>query len=194
MTEQTSRKVWTSDLHFDHTNAIKFCGRPWATVDEMNDGIINNFNSKVRPGDTVYILGDLYFGKTAERLDGFLSRLNGNKILILGNHDYSKFKDVYRRNFVAVKDYDETYITVDGIKTKVVMSHYPMLAWNGQHRGSIMLHGHCHSNMRYPFINRIMDVGVDAQNWFPVTDAEIWEKLKDIKPEILDNHGKRSDE
>ena len=82
--------VWfTSDLHFHHTNILKYCNRPWATVEEMN-----NWNSVVKPGDDVYCLGDFCFGGV-EKLESILCArkedgsklLNGRIHLILGNHD-----------------------------------------------------------------------------------------------------------
>ena len=77
---------FTSDSHFGHANIIKHCNRPFSSVEEMDEHLISAWNSRVRPSDTIYILGDLIFRSTASP-DSYLSRLRGKKHLILGNHD-----------------------------------------------------------------------------------------------------------
>ena len=80
---------FTSDTHFNHQSILKYCSRPWETVEEMNEGLIKNWNEVVKPGDTVYHLGDFAMGQR-NLIPGILSRLNGRIILIRGNHDFSK--------------------------------------------------------------------------------------------------------
>src|ERR1035437_10371795 len=83
------KTFFTSDTHFNHDNVIQYCGRPFASVDEMNREMIARWNSTVGPDDTVYHLGDFALGKFAEAAP-ILRRLNGaRKILVLGNHDRS---------------------------------------------------------------------------------------------------------
>jgi calcineurin-like phosphoesterase family protein len=80
------KKFITSDLHFFHKNVITYCNRPWNTVEEMNEGMIENWNKVVTNDDIVYILGD--FSLSPKAVELILPRLNGKeKILILGNHD-----------------------------------------------------------------------------------------------------------
>ena len=75
---------FTSDTHFDHANIIRFCNRPFATVEEMNEALIANWNRKVHRDDTVYIMGDMFFRTTDP--EPILQRLKGKKRLIVGNH------------------------------------------------------------------------------------------------------------
>ena len=83
------KTFFTSDTHFNHANVIQYCGRPFASVDEMNREMIARWNSTVGPDDTVYHLGDFALGKFAKAAP-ILHRLNGaRKILVLGNHDRS---------------------------------------------------------------------------------------------------------
>ena len=85
--------IWViSDTHFGHGNIIKYCDRPFNDVFEMNEKILDNWNESIKPSDKVYHLGDVYFGGGLgpEYWDSFLSRLNGNKRLVLGNHDNGK--------------------------------------------------------------------------------------------------------
>ena len=83
-----------SDTHLNHTNIIKYCNRPFSSVEEMNKAIIDNWNNTVGPDDYVYMLGDFCLGGV-ETVKELCSQLNGHKILIKGNHDHCSNK-VYR--------------------------------------------------------------------------------------------------
>ena len=87
----------TSDLHLNHVNVIKYepISRPFETVEEMNETIINNWNSVVKEEDTVFILGDLCMGKNTEAA-ALVNRLKGKKILVRGNHDTSNRRKILR--------------------------------------------------------------------------------------------------
>ena len=76
---------FTSDHHFYHTNIIKYCNRPFQSVEEMNEEMVKRWNSVVNPGDTVYYLGDFSLAKRP--VEVFVPRLNGEKHFIMGNHD-----------------------------------------------------------------------------------------------------------
>jgi len=78
---------FTSDLHLGHANVIRFQDRPFADVDEMNEALIANYNEVVGPDDTVYILGDVSNRCPGKQANEMIARLNGHKILIMGNHD-----------------------------------------------------------------------------------------------------------
>lgn len=81
------KNIWIiSDTHFNHENIIKYCNRPFANAKEMNEAMIENWNSTIKDGDMVYHCGDVYFGKNTD----WSHRLNGRKRLILGNHDNAK--------------------------------------------------------------------------------------------------------
>ena len=77
---------FTSDLHLGHRNIIRLCNRPFATIEEMDETLIRNWNAKVTNGDTVYILGDLLF-RNEKPAEEYLKQLKGKKHLIIGNHD-----------------------------------------------------------------------------------------------------------
>ena len=78
-----------ADTHFYHENIIKYCNRPLKNSKQMNEYIVNKWNSVVTKDDIVYHLGDVGFGSTDE-LKELVGRLNGTKILIRGNHDYKR--------------------------------------------------------------------------------------------------------
>jgi calcineurin-like phosphoesterase family protein len=81
----------TADLHLNHCNIIKYCNRPFKTVEEMNKTLINNWNSKVTKEDVVFHLGDFCFGPYKE----FERKLNGKIVYIKGNHDQNIKEAVY---------------------------------------------------------------------------------------------------
>lgn len=84
-----ARDIWLiSDTHFFHQNIIKYCDRPFYSVEEMNEHMVDKWNSVVKPGDKVYHLGDVFMGPIKhEHFASFWPRLRGSKRLIVGNHD-----------------------------------------------------------------------------------------------------------
>jgi calcineurin-like phosphoesterase family protein len=174
----------TSDTHYGHKNIITFSNRPWTTVDEMDEGLIANYNEIVRPRDTCYFLGDISFYQDFDKTASIINQLNGNKILIYGNHDW-KFRKDYPKCFTSCWDYFE----LRRGRSLVVMSHYPMLHWNKGHHGSLMLHGHSHgsANAENAGRNRY-DVGVDNNDWKPVEIGFIVEKIESLKASMKERN------
>ena len=190
-----SKRWISSDLHFNHQRIIEFCPQSRGhcnSVDHMNEVIIENFNSVIQPNDTLYLLGDIGFGKVDPNLD-LIGRLNGTKIWIHGNHD-RKFwvNDSYykRRSSIGVKEdtpYKTIHHTVDGQKYGLVLFHFPIESWEGQSKGSIHLHGHLHS-LNQIITRRRMDVGVDGNNLMPYDLDDVIRKLSKM-PLDKDYHG-----
>jgi len=161
----TMNKTWiTADIHFDHTNILKFCAksRPFYDVEEMNDTIIKNWNGMIAVNDLVYILGDVAFCN-AEKAVRLLKRLNGRKILVRGNHDVKLLKD---GNFRACFDQIEDYLEIGFNGSRLVMFHFPIWEWDRMHHGAIHFHGHCHGR-KTNIPGRIFDVAMDANNCLP---------------------------
>ena len=101
---------FTSDHHFGHKNIIKFCNRPFESIDEMNEELISRWNAKVGPNDEVYHLGDFALCTTNEFTD-IIGRLNGIIYLIGGNHDGTAMSN--RKVFKWIKDYFELKVKDD---------------------------------------------------------------------------------
>ena len=170
---------FTSDLHFGHANVIGFCDRPFSSVDAMNEGLIANWNGRVNPNDIIYILGDVFFCD-ANKAIKILNRLNGKKRIVFGNHDKK-----LRNNAQLLSMFDavlpDLYMEyIDGIM--VHMCHFPLLSWNKAYHGSFMLHGHVHSKNKHDGLYRRYDVGVDANNYTPVSWDNIRKELESINP------------
>jgi calcineurin-like phosphoesterase family protein len=154
---------FTSDTHFCHDNIIKYCNRPFSDVDQMNEALIDNWNGCVQPGDNIYHLGDFGTYKDLSSIEKIIKRLNGNKFLVAGNHDYSKFINQCGKYFKKISDIDSIKIkdttATNGVQI-VFLSHYGMRVWDKSHFGSWCLFGHSHN--RLPPHGLSVDVGVDS--------------------------------
>ena len=110
---------FTSDLHLGHPAIIHMRNRPFTDVEDMNQKLINNYNSLVKKNDTVYILGDICHRLKVEEANELISKLNGKKILVSGNHD----KKYSRSLFSEICDFK----TVSLHGQYFVLMHYPLL-------------------------------------------------------------------
>ena len=120
----------------------------------------------------------------AARAATLLDALNGTKHLIGGNNDPPPIREL--AGWASVRDYAE--IEVDG--RSLVLCHYPLRAWNGQHRGSLQLHGHSHSRLKP--LPRQYDVGVDARGFHPVALSELIARRGRSRPALTDGSSVRS--
>ena len=152
---------FTSDTHFGDPRALRFDHRPFGTLDEHDAALIANWNAIVGPADTVWHLGDFALGPPPDRVAAILEGLQGEKHLITGNNDDALTRSL--PGWASVQDYVE--LTLDGVL--LVLCHYAFRTWNAMGRGSINLHGHSHGALRTQ--TRQYDVGVDNQDFRPVT-------------------------
>lgn len=169
----------TSDTHFGHEKIIGFCNRPFKSVAEMNEAMVDTWNAIVKPGHDVYHLGDFSFEKDPAPI---FSRLNGQKHLIVGNHDANR-KAVMGLPWASVH-YIKTLRWAGG---RAVMCHFPMESWEGMHRGRLMLHGHCHGSLNRRMPKRF-DVGWDVY-CRPVAFEEFLEAAASEPFTSIDHHG-----
>ena len=124
---------------------LNFDNRPFKTTKEMHQHFLEEWNKQITNGDTIYILGDMSLRGRNDELISLVARLKGKKILIKGNHDdLSDYR--YKQLFHEICDYKEITDCIGGTAYKLVLSHYPILMWNGQHRGAIHLYGHTHTS------------------------------------------------
>lgn len=146
---------YISDMHLfcksqTQEGRLNFDNRPFRDIDEMHQHFLQCWNTKVTNGDTVYILGDMSLRGRNDALIALVAKLKGKKVLIKGNHDdLSDYR--YRQLFQEVCDYKEINDSYEGKAYKLVLSHYPILMWNGQHNGTILLYGHTHMSAEEHF-------------------------------------------
>lgn len=165
---------FTSDNHFCHDNIIRFCDRPFESVDHMNEVMIEKWNEKINPTDEVYHLGDFGLAKNSEKLGNILERLNGTIYLIAGNHEGSAMK--HREKFKWIKDYHELKVKdpecENGVQ-RIVLFHYAMRVWRGDYRGTWHLYGHSHGNLPDKKDRLSFDIGVDCHDFYPLSYQEV---------------------
>lgn len=177
------RTFFISDLHLGHANCIRFDNRPWETVEEMDMGIIQRWNRKVRKGDHVYVLGD-FAHRNRTSIADYTGQMNGIIHLIRGNHD--KLGDAFGNGFREVADYKDMVVMANGVKCRVILSHYFIPFYNGARHMSFMLHGHTHRTEESVLEERIKEeirgkgirceaynVGAMWQDYEPQTLEEI---------------------
>lgn len=152
-------RFYIADLHFGHDrlNECMDC-RGFESGEAMNEHMIRQWNSRVRPVDDVVILGDFCISRKGKDANDILERLHGKKYLIIGNHDrYLESKDFDPKHFKWIKPYEE----LNDNKRKVILSHYPIMCYNGQYRldkkgnpKTYMLYGHVHNTYDEYLIDR----------------------------------------
>lgn len=146
---------YISDLHFFARSQLDNGGcnydkRPYKTLEEMHEDILNRWNKKITNGDVVYILGDVSMRGRNEKLIELVAKLKGRKVLIKGNHD--DVEDYrYKQLFANIYDYRELSDSFEGKTYKLVLSHFPILMWHEQHKGRILLYGHTHQTVEDEF-------------------------------------------
>ena len=138
-----SKKFYISDLHIDHANVLGFDNRPFKDVEEMNNELIRRWNDVVSDGDLVYILGDMFWCSPKKAMP-IMEQLNGQKILVKGNHDRwhdSKFDKM----FAKIDEYIET----EDNGRKIVLCHYPIPCFKNHFYGWTHLYGHVHNSFEW---------------------------------------------
>lgn len=184
---------FTSDLHLNHANVIKYCNRPFSSVEEMNEMLIKNWNEVVGPDDIVYCLGD--FTMASKPVADFTNRLNGTKYLVPGNHDfchsYHKKSRSLENRLKWIKQYEDwgwvvlpeqTTLDIPGVAV-VNMCHHPYHFVAGDHHddkyekwrpkddGKWLICGHVHE--KWKVTGKMINVGVDQWGFKPVSIMEI---------------------
>lgn len=192
---------FTSDTHFWHNNVIKYCARPYASVEEMNEDLVKRWNEVVPPEATVFFLGD--FSMTFLPVETFSFRLNGRKVLVPGNHDFchsyhKKSRTLENREkwIQKYKDYgwevwpEQHSITVDFIKYN--LCHHPYAddqsgqgdkysSWRPDDDGTVLLCGHVHEKWktkRSPKGTLQINIGCDVWDYKPVSLKEVMELIE----------------
>jgi len=166
-----------SDTHFGHVGVTQFLRkdgtklRPWDNIEEMDDALVNNWNSVVTPKDKVYHLGDAVINLKHFKT---LSRLNGTKVLIKGNHDIFNLKE-YMPYFKDIRAYH--------VLDNIIMSHIPIHP-DSKGRFKSNIHGHLHYNLILNSFGKpdpwYINVSVEQINYTPISFEEIKIKINEI--------------
>jgi len=198
------KRFFTSDHHFFHKNILFRYGRKglFSSIEEMHAHIITQWNKNVGKRDVVYVVGDFSFG-TKEETKGILDRLNGTKILIVGNHDKRSKRHITVREYLEIGF--ESVMDEDVIKLSnnmpVLLKHYPYevhplkmfwmritgklgpfknhYAFYPVDKGLWHIHGHIHQGPK--LVGKQINVNVESWNYIPVSEAEICRMINETE-------------
>lgn len=180
-----SKIFLTSDLHFNHDRAFIWRARGFQSVEEMNEAIVERYNSRVNPGDDVYICGDLCLGGGSQEIMkanmALIERLNGNIHVILGNHDSPARAEMYKCCHNVVEVVYATMIHYNGYH--FFLSHYPCMTGNLEKETlkqcTCNIYGHTHQkDAFYEDRPYMFHCGMDAHNCYPVLLDDAIEMMK----------------
>jgi len=180
--------AFTSDPHYGHKNIIRYCNRPFSSIDEMTRELIARYNSKVSQTDTVLWGGDCFFCPFSDARQ-ILQELNGSKVLILGNHDRGAGSMAVIGFSIVM---EECVLNIAGQTVRV--KHYPYDDKRYQSRCPIrdkhemLIHGHTHSPNKLD--GKQIHIGVDAWNYTPALMSEIEEIVTQNRTNHLDDPNK----
>lgn len=171
---------YISDTHLGDLRVFNKCARPFASLEEMEKTIVDNWNKKVRKEDTVYVLGDLAEDGYKKAIDVYAG-LNGHKHLLVGNHDMKMLDEIKESN--VFESIDFMTLIEDGGR-KICLCHYPVMDWMEFSRGGYHVYGHIHNKTlkndpAYPQIKEYFkdklayNCGVDVTGFQPVTLDEM---------------------
>jgi len=173
-----------SDTHFGHLGVCKFTRndgvtklRPWDSPEEMDEEMVKRWNETVKPTDKVYHLGDVVINRKAL---GIMRRLNGDKVLIRGNHDIFRDEE-YREHFRELRAYH--------VMNGMILSHIPIHS-ESLGRFGVNIHGHLHANRVMTGIkNSKIDVRyhcvcVEQTDFRPISFEDVIKRIKEEGGEI----------
>jgi calcineurin-like phosphoesterase family protein len=186
---------FTADTHFGHANIIRYCERPFPSVEEMDETLLSNINARVKVRDTLYHLGDFAFrGANAA---AYRSRIVCRRIvLVLGNHDPQTWSGSAKPDFAAL--FSEVHsllrlkVPVAGKEQVIVLCHYAMRVWDRAHYGAWHLFGHSHGTLADNAGSLSYDVGVDANGFQPLSLDEVATIMSEKTIQPVDHHRRRS--
>ncbi|WP_144030710.1 metallophosphoesterase [Bradyrhizobium japonicum] len=178
------RTFYTGDTHFGHQNVIAHCdrrdpatGERFGDINRQDAYLIDLWNATVARNDRVIHVGDFAFKCDPKRVRAIFSRLNGQKFLVIGNHDD---RTTLELNWAATPQH---ILNVSDEGQRVVACHYGLRVWPGARRGALHVFGHSHG--RLPGNSLSTDVGVDCWDLRPVTLSEIRARLA-VSPAPID--------
>lgn len=187
---------FTADTHFGHEWIVGFNNRPYSSIKDMDQGLIDNWNEVVPRDGLTFVLGDIGF-TSEERIVEIFNQLQGHKILIRGNHDKNYKEQTLQAIFSEI--HELLYIRVTDERAEkfnyMVLCHYPMLDWVSSFRGAWQLFGHVHTREIEAFntfksnqFAHQYDVGVDNNNYHPVSFYQVKEIIEEQRKSKLFKH------
>ena|SRR6056297_1334857 len=171
------KNIWfIADTHFLHPKIVDICNRP-IDKESHDQWLLERINERVGKKDHLFFLGDVSLGNKA-KTEKILHKIRGKKFLILGNHDKNiksstLFKEIWtRKNF--------NFNSEPFPNIHIVLDHFPLASWERKVHGSMHLHGHTHGRFDNSVNGLSFDIGVDANNYYPLNLEEVLDKFTKI--------------
>ena len=166
------KTFFIADTHFHNENIIRYCNRPFANAAEMDEALINNWNSTISKQDMVFVLGDFAHRATKQNIIDLVLKLNGRKFLVLGNHDR-----VYKTSWWIKKSgFEEVSRFPILIENNLLLSHEPIFM--NETMPYVNVYGHVHNNDMYKDVSlHGICVSVERINYTPLELTELKDRL-----------------
>lgn len=172
-------KWFSSDWHLSHKNIIEYSNRPFKSIEEMDNTIIENMFTPLKKGDELFFLGDMSWSKDTYRRVFDVIPKNISFHWIIGNHELNKWKR-WRTNVTSTSEL--RHIKIQG--NTVALCHYPMFTWNKSHYNSWMLYGHHHAGkdtstdkVQQYLRGKMLNVNCEFHDYKPWSETEIIEYM-----------------
>ena len=176
------RNLYIADWHYGHANVIGHDNRPFQTLAEMNEAFVIRWNDAVRPEDTVYILGDMFWCCAREAV-GVLRTLNGKKVLIKGDHDGNTKDSKFCKEFKQIRDY---HLEIEDGWQYVVLCHYPIPCFRLHFRKDwCHLYGHVHNTFEWNMMERFKTAMEELGHNFEMYNVGAMMPWMDYTPKTL---------
>ena len=176
------KNFFTSDYHLSHTNVIKYDNRPFSSIEEMNEFIIDRQNTLVDDKDNFYFLGDFCFNH--REAEYWIKQLKGNLFFIKGNHDNKDMIRLYKKYGTFLGE--QTKIKIEN--QDIVLNHYAMRVWNKSHHGAWQLYGHSHGSLPDDPNALSFDVGCMLFDYEPLEFEDVKKIMSNKNYKPVDHH------
>ena len=172
---------FTGDQHFNHNNIIEYCGRPFWTWRDMNEVIIRKHNERVKPGHTVFHIGDFRMTSVGPNVHELMKMLNGNHVFIKGNHDKNNGLNTPLK-----------YCIIETYGKRIVLVHKPedcnfIMGLLGIDLGFC---GHVHAIWQFKKVEYgdLINIGVDVWNYYPINMKQALKAYRNWKMGRIENN------
>lgn len=175
----------TADEHYGHDNIIHLCNRPFTSMTEMVDTLIDRHNRKVENNPHLLTLhaGDMFWRTMlTDDIESILKRLHGRHAFLWGNHDEALERSLYLQSLFQF----HSHVHVQNVAGhRLTVNHYAQRTWDGSHKGHWHVFGHSHGKLERESFNsgvlgKSFDIGVDSNRFEPWSMAEIAKRMESL--------------
>jgi calcineurin-like phosphoesterase family protein len=190
---------FSTDWHLGHSNILRYDGRPFKTIEEMDHVILGNVVGQLKKGDSLYYLGDFALTRSPNAMEGYMKALaytEANFFFIKGNHDKKDTIKLYQKYGTYLGEQKKIRIPdtdVSDGEQEIILNHYAMRVWDKSHHGAWHLYGHSHDGLEHTPWGKSMDCSVVSAgrikgSYEAFEYQEIKKIMKKREVKIIDHH------